>query len=319
MKTYIVTGGAGFIGSKLARRLIERNSKVYILDDLSTGFERNIPAGCIFYKVDVSDTRKIFDLDFPDKVDCVFHLAAQSSGEVSFDNPARDIDINYKATFNILTLCSLCNCKRFIYTSSMSVYGDVQDGEVPVSEEYPCMPVSYYGINKLASEKLIKVYVKQTKINETIFRLFNVYGPGQNMANMKQGMISIYFSYLMNNVPINIKGSLFRFRDFIYIDDVVDVFISCEDYEGTYGEIFNLGTGIKTTVEDVLKVILKIYSNRDFDKWVDVHGSTLGDIRGFIADISKLKKILNWEPSHVLETGILKMKNWIEEEGAWKI
>ncbi|MFC1509997.1 NAD-dependent epimerase/dehydratase family protein [Candidatus Omnitrophota bacterium] len=313
MKTYIVTGGAGFIGSALAKRLIEGGKKVYILDDLSTGFEKNIPTGCIFYKVDISDRKRLFDLQFPDKVDCVFHLAAQSSGEASFDDPCRDIDVNYKATYNILELCSRYNCERFIYASSMSVYGDVKESEVSVSEEHSCKPVSCYGVNKLASEKLTKMFVRKTNIKATILRLFNVYGPGQNMANMKQGMVSIYFSYLINNMPINVKGSIFRFRDFIYIDDVINVFIDCENRKEAYGEIFNLGTGVKTTVEGVLKIILKAYGNKDFDKWVYMHGSTSGDIFGLIADASKLKKILKWEPKQNLECGILKMKNWIEE------
>lgn len=313
MKTYIITGGAGFIGSSLARRLVNGKNKVYIIDDLSTGYECNIPAEAIFYKIDISEAEKLFDFKFPN-IDVIYHLAAQPSAEVSFDDPSRDIDVNYKATYNILNLARRFNCERFIYASSMSVYGDVEYSDSSVSENYPCAPVSYYGVNKLASEKIIKVFIQKTKIKETILRLFNVYGPGQNMANMRQGMVSIYLSYLMNDLPINVKGSLNRFRDFVYIEDVVDVLIACQDNKNTVGEIFNLGSGTKTTVEQLLKIILKVYGKRDFDKWVNVWGSTKGDIKGFVADINKLNKSLNWLPKYTLIEGIIGMKKWIEEE-----
>lgn len=319
MKTYIVTGGAGFIGSALAKRLVELGNKVYVLDDLSTGFERNIPSGCAFYKVDVSDTEKISSLTFPPKVDGVFHLAAQSSGEASFDDPVRDIEVNYIATYNMLKMCDLVNCKRFIYASSMSVYGDMGPNHALISETYPCAPISYYGANKLASERLIGIFVKKTQIKETILRLFNVYGPGQNMFNMKQGMVSIYFSYLMNDAPIHVKGSLSRVRDFIFIDDVIDVFMDCEYNKNTYRQIFNVGTGINTTVEELLKILLKAHKKEDFNKWVYVQGNTAGDVGGFIADAGKLRKVLKWAPEYTLGEGVIRMKEWINKnEYIWK-
>jgi UDP-glucose 4-epimerase len=319
MKTYIVTGGAGFIGSALAKRLVEMGNKVYVLDDLSTGFERNIPSGCVFYKVDVSDAEKIFSFTFPSKVDGVFHLAAQPSGEASFDDPARDIEVNYIATYNMLKMCNLVNCERFIYASSMSVYGDVISNNALISETHPCAPVSYYGADKLASERLIGIFVKKTQIKETILRLFNVYGPGQNMSNMKQGMVSIYLSYLMNDIPIHVKGSLSRVRDFIFIDDVIDAFIDCEYNKNAYGQIFNVGTGIDTTVEELLKILLKAYKKEDFNKWVYAQGNTAGDVGGFIADAGKLREILNWAPKYTLGEGVMKMKEWIyKNERMWK-
>ncbi len=312
-KIYIITGGAGFIGSNLAKQLIKGGNTVYVLDDLSSGFERNIPPEAVFYKTDVSNADLLTGLNIPGRIDCIFHLAAQSSGEASFEDPSRDIDINYKGTYNILKFARLKQCKRFIFTSSMSVYGKVSDDKDYAYENSPCNPLSYYGCNKLASEKLIALFAKNANIEYTIFRLFSVYGPGQNMHNIKQGIVSIYFSYLLNSLPIQVKGSLDRFRDFVYIDDVIDVLIKSENNKNTYGDIFNLGTSVKTSVRELLSFILAAYKKNDFSKWVIVKGNTPGDINGCIANIDKLKAALGWRPKYHLKSGIVKMKDWIEE------
>jgi len=319
MRTFIVTGGAGFIGSKLAERLVREGSDVYVLDDLSTGFLRNVPKQAIVHKVDISCLDDLMELELPKNVDAIYHIAAQSSGEASFDDPIHDIEVNYLATYNILKLAERKRCKRFLYASSMSVYGEVNSGKNPIDEKYPCNPVSYYGCNKLASEKLISVFVKKTHIDPTIFRFFNVYGPGQNMKNMKQGMASIYMSYLMKETPVIVKGTLDRFRDFIFIDDVVDVLVNSEASTATYNNTFNVGTGVKTTVHDLLKAMIKAFGKDDFNRWVLVEGNTPGDVRGLIANISKLKAALGWMPKYGIEEGISKMKSWIDQTmDLWK-
>jgi UDP-glucose 4-epimerase len=312
-KTYIVTGGAGFIGSNLAGRLIREGGTVYILDDLSAGFLRNVPEKAVFRQVDISRLENLLKLDLPDKVDAVYHMAAQSSGEASFDDPIHDIEVNYLATYNILKLAELKQCKRFVFASSMSVYGEVDSASSPIDEQYPCNPVSYYGCNKLASEKLIRVFLRGKDMKPTIFRFFNVYGPGQNMKNMKQGMASIYMSYLMKDVPVVVKGSLDRFRDFIYVDDLLDVLVKSESCTATHDEIFNVGAGTKTTVLELLRAMLKAFHKDDFSRWVIVQGSTPGDIKGFTADVSKLKAALGWAPRYDIGRGIKEMKSWIDK------
>ncbi|HOW53939.1 MAG TPA: NAD-dependent epimerase/dehydratase family protein [Syntrophorhabdaceae bacterium] len=319
MKTSIITGGAGFIGSRLAQRLIQRGDIVYVLDDLSTGYERNVPEKAVFFKVDVSDPGRIRELDLPGKADTVYHFAGQSSGEASFDDPSGDIDRNYRATYNMLVASEQMNAKRFIYSSSMSVYGDVDRSAPMVPEDYECNPASYYGCNKFASEKFINVFAKHSHIKPTIFRFFNVYGPGQNMKNMKQGMLSIYMSYLIRDIPVTVKGSLDRFRDFIYIDDLLDAVVDCEESERTFYETFNLGTGIKTTVSRLLEALLNVFGKGDFDKWVIVEGNTPGDIKGFVADMAKLKARMEWSPVYKIEDGIKEMKKWVDETvDLWK-
>jgi len=293
--------------------LVESGNSVYILDDLSTGFERNIPDGANFCKVDISDAGPLRELRLPRKIDTLFHIAGQSSGEASFEDPLRDIDVNYKATYNILELAEKKQVLRFIYASSMSVYGEIEQGDRGVSEDHPACPISYYGCNKLASEKLIRVFARGVNIKPTILRFFSIYGPGQNMKNLKQGIVSIYISYLMNNRPIIVKGALNRFRDLTYIDDLIDWLIKCENCKNTFDQVLNVGTGIKTTVEDLLKAILKAFDKKDFDKWVKVEGNTPGDVMGCTADTTKLKRALNWEPQFRIEEGLLKMKLWLDE------
>jgi len=317
MGVYIVTGGAGFIGSGVAKRLAAKNNKVYIIDDLSTGFERNLPKDAIFYRADIVDFQVLSDLKIPDKIDAVFHLAAQASGEASFDDPARDVDVNYKATYNMLRLAEMKDIKRFIYASSMSVYGAPNTDDCVVFEDSPCNPSSYYGCNKLASEKLINVFTKKSGVIPTIFRFFNVYGPGQNMLNMKQGMVSIYMEYLLKGETICVKGALDRFRDFIFIDDVVDVLLASEKCEGAYKETFNLGTGTMTTVKDLISAMLKAYGKESFDQWVNVEGNTPGDIRGCVANIRKLKDALDWKPKYQVMDGMKKMQKWTSDTIRW--
>lgn len=316
MKSYIVTGGAGFIGSNIVKKLIAQGNKVYVLDDLLTGFERNLPSDAIFYNVDISNVQAVSTLSLPEKIDAVYHFAAQPSGEASFEDPSRDCDINYKSTYHMLELAKAKGAKRFMYASSMSVYGEVPGSFGHIDEEYNCQPVSYYGSHKLASEHMIRIFCQKNNIDSTIFRLFNVYGPGQNMFNMKQGMVSIYMTFLLHDKPIHVKGSLDRFRDFIYVEDIVDGFLKSEDDERTYGEVLNLGTGEKTTVRDLLSSMLRAYGKDDFDQWVYVEGSTNGDTKGCVSNISKVKEILEWSPKFSIEQGVMRMKEWLDDTKA---
>lgn len=319
MKTYLITGGAGFIGSNLAKKLLNNGNKVLIIDNLFTGFERNIPERAIFYKIDLSNDKELDKININDHIDVIYHLAAQSSGEASFDDPLRDIDFNYKATYNILNFARKNNVQRFIFSSSMSVYGEVQDENIKASENFMCEPVSYYGCNKYASEKLIKIFANNYDLNYTIFRLFNVYGPGQNMFNLKQGMVSIYLSYLINEEPIVVKGSLNRFRDFVYIDDVLGAFIECENNSRSFGKILNLATGIKTDIRSLLVLLLKIFDKKPFENWIKISENTQGDVKGLVADISEVKNILKWNPTYDIEKGLTEMKIWLDEtKSIWR-
>ena len=188
----LVTGIAGFIGSKLATALIEKGYKVIGVDDFSTGFKKNVPSQSIMIEGDVSDPltiEKINQYSF----DYIFHFAGQSSGEISFEDPIKDLKINTSSTLLLLDFAARKNIKRFFYASSMSVYGDKKEY---VDENSETDPKSFYGVGKLASEKYLSIY-SNSNLKCTSLRLFNVYGENQNLSNLKQGMISIYYQWLL--------------------------------------------------------------------------------------------------------------------------
>lgn len=306
MATYLITGIAGFIGSSIAKALESQGHNLLGIDNLLTGNRSNIPSSCFFVEGDISNKAALNPF-IGKQIDAILHLAAQSSGEISFEKPEYDILTNTLGTLNLLNFAVENGIKRFLYASTMSIYGDVDDK--PISEEQTKNPKSYYGITKLAAEQYVRVF--SDRLYTTSFRLFNVYGPGQNMANLKQGMVSIYLAYFMRNEPVIVKGKKERYRDLTYIDDVVDVWVASIDNPVTYGKTYNLATGKKTTVESLLNE-LKSAWGEDGYPILYVEG-TPGDQFGIYADISSLKNDLKWEPKIPLQTGIHSFVTWVKE------
>ena len=306
MRTALVTGGAGFIGSHLAKRLLAQGWRVHIIDNLSTGFKSNIPSEALFTFLDLSEdgfANKLPD----DKFDVVFHLAAQSSGEISFDNPMYDLKTNCLSTVMLLDWCLKKKIRRFVFTSSMSIYGD-QDIQ-PVSESAVPNPKSFYGVGKLASEKYINIY-SNMGLQTTSLRLFNVYGPGQNMENLRQGMVSIYMAYILKKQELMVKGSPDRYRDIIYIDDVINAYLACLDNDLTFGKSYNIGTGKKTTVQELVNSELKAFGYEPGQYPVKYGESTPGDTFGICAEVSAAKEDMGWEAKTPLYQGLRQMAEW---------
>jgi UDP-glucose 4-epimerase len=304
MHTYLVTGAAGFIGSKLAEFLVSKGNKVVTIDNLSTGFISNIPAGVIFITGNCQDIETIRKLD-EYQFDAVFHIAGQSSGEVSFEDPVYDLQTNAQSTLLLLKYCLQSGCKKFIYASTMSVYGD-QD-ELPVNElAYP-QPKSLYGVGKLASEQYLRIYA-QFGIATSAIRLFNVYGPGQNLENMKQGMVSIFMAQALENGHIHVKGAPDRFRDFIYIDDVVNAFVAVKNHieVGTY-TCFNVCSSVKTTVGNIIEKLNELFEGK---LTAVFEGSTPGDQFGIYGTYDCLHDATGWTPETGLDVGLANMYGW---------
>lgn len=264
---YLVTGGRGFVGSHLVERLRRDGHEVFVFDKGDSFTDR--------------------------PYDAVFHLAAQSSQDISFDDPWADKIDNQDITLDMLEH----HTDRFIYTSSMAVYG--RRARIKPVEDSLCIPTSYYGVHKLASEG----YVRLSGMNYTIFRLQTVYGPGQNLANHRQGIISIFLAMMLADEPVVVKGSLLRFRDFIYVDDVVDVLVESLDTEATYCQTYNLGTGEPTTVKEMLAMLAKSVG---YEGEIIEEGSTKGDFHGAWGNISKICRDMEWTPKVSLEEGIEK-------------
>jgi UDP-glucose 4-epimerase len=305
----LVTGGAGFIGSHLAKRLLTLGYDVTIVDNLSTGSDANIPDGADFIRCDVSQ-RRMFSLLSGRQYDGVFHLAAQSSGEVSSERPELDLKVNTMSTLMLLSWCRKHNVPRFLYASSMAVYGNPSRN--PVSENEPCRPLSFYGVSKLASENYIGCFSRDG-LKTTIFRMFSVYGPGQNMTNMKQGIVSIFLAYLLDGKEVWVKGSGDRFRDFIYIDDVADAWCSSLEDPRTYGRTYNLATGKKTLVRTLVEKEIKACGKNPLEYPVRYEGSTPADQFGLFADITRLRKDTGFTPKIDLDEGLSKMVAWVTQ------
>lgn len=309
MRKALVTGGAGFIGSHLSRALIAEGWKVFIVDNLSTGFKENIPKESEFILLDLS--RDDFTGSLPkEDFSALFHLAAQSSGEVSFDNPAYDLKTNCLSTLLLLGWCSQMKINRFIYTSSMSVYGEQE--LQPVKEDFIPRPKSFYGVGKLASEKYLDIYAK-LGINSTALRLFNVYGPGQNMENLRQGMVSIYMAYLLKKEPIAVKGSPERYRDLVYIDDVIDAYLKCVDNPKSFSKTYNVGSGKRTFVRQLLDEEIKAFNYDPKEYPIKFLDPTPGDTFGIFSDITLIKKDIGWEPRFSVQKGLKAMVEWARE------
>lgn len=303
MGLYLVTGAAGFIGAALAKQLIKEGHRVVSIDNLSTGFLENVPVGVEFFHANCQD-EKVYQHIPQLPYDAIFHLAGQSSGEISFDDPIYDLRTNAESTLHLLKFALKVNCHRFIYASSMSVYGDYLEG--PVQEIAPINPKSFYAIGKLASEHYIRLY-EQYGIQGTSLRLFNVYGPGQNFSNLRQGMVSIYAAQMLDNNHILVKGDAGRFRDFVYIDDVVRACLLCLTQTASHGKVINIAAGIKTTVSELIQKLTAIFNKK---VKVEYSGRTPGDIFGVYADTHLAKKTLNFTPNIELTTGLKKMLSW---------
>jgi UDP-glucose 4-epimerase len=305
----LITGGAGFIGSALARRLIAAGEEVVVVDDLSTGKRTSVPEQAAFIFGDLADPATLVLI--PDgPYDAVVHLAAQSSGAVSQKYPYADLQANVGATVLLSRWCVERSVPTFLFASSMTVYG--QAGPEPVTEDMPCRPISYYGVSKLASENYLRLAANEG-LGVACFRFFNVYGRGQNIANLHQGMVRIYLAYLLDGVPVPVTGSLDRYRDFVHVADVVDVLTRALAKSPSGFSVYNIGTGSKTTVRELLAMLIAAMKLPS-DHPIEERAGSPGDVFGSVAAISRAQQVLGWRPRVRLEDGLADMVAWARSE-----
>lgn len=302
----LVTGVGGFIGAHVARRFLGAGHAVVGVDDFSSGYRGNVPAGVELIEGDLAEPATIARL--PRDCGLILHLAGQSSGEISFDDPVSDLRKNTVSTLNLIRYGIAYGASRIIYASSMSAYGTVPDA--PVTEATACLPLSCYGVGKLAAEGYLRVYSKQLPF--VALRMFNVYGPGQDMKNLRQGMVSIYLAQALASGRVQVKGSLDRFRDFVYIDDVVEAWWQAAFRPEAAGLAINLGTGRRTTVGDLLAALRGLVPGMN---WY-VEGATPGDQTGIYADVVRLRQVLGMESFTPLETGLGRFVEWARDKAS---
>jgi UDP-glucose 4-epimerase len=292
----LVTGGCGFIGSYLARRLLELGFEVVVFDNFSR-------SSCVV--VEGASVVK-GDLRFApaveralDGVDVVYHLAALTDVRESVRRPRLYYRVNVDGTLNLLEGCRRAGVKRVIYVSSCAVYGEPV--RLPIGEDHPTNPLSPYAASKLAAEAYCRSYAFCYGFDVTVFRLFNVYGPRQ--SDDYAGVISTFVKRVCEGKPPIIYGSGEQSRDFIYVGDVVECLAKAIDLSGF--DVFNLGSGRAVTVNELAELVLRLSGRSDL-KPVHVEGRR-GEIFASVADVSKVERVLGFRARKPLEEGIREL------------
>ena len=298
----LVTGGAGFIGSHLAEKLLSAGDHVRVVDDLSTGKRENLPRhdALDFIEGDIRDA-ELMDR-CTTGMHAVVHLAAVASVQASIDDPVRTHQVNYEGTLNLLEASRRHSVKRFIYACSAAVYGDA--ASIPVSEDAPANPLSPYAMDKLSGEKYLLDRSRNCDLSTTSFRFFNIYGPRQDPSSPYSGVISIFVERLMRSQPVTVYGDGRQTRDFVYVADLADLLTRAVHGTEGKGGVFNVGTGKRHSLLDLLDCLEKL-SGKRIER---LHQpARQGDIRHSCADVSRLINIFGSAPSTPFEQGLKKL------------
>lgn len=308
-KKILISGGLGFIGSNLAIKLVELGAKVTIADSLIPEYGGNLwnvePVKDKIH-INISDVRDPHSMHYlVQNQDYFFNLAGQTSHLDSMVNPFPDLEINVRAQLSILEACRKYNKNvKIVFASTRQIYGRPQ--YLPVDENHPLNPVDVNGINKLSGEWYHIIYHKVHKINSTILRLTNTYGPRMRIKDARQTFLGVWVKNLLDNTPIPIYGSGSQIRDYNYVDDVVDALLVAALFDNQAGTIFNIGHSEHLTL------------NKTAEQMIHAHGSgsiqhldfpeTLKqiDIGDFYSDYSKLTKVTGWEPKYNFYDGMVK-------------
>ncbi|MBU3906993.1 MAG: GDP-mannose 4,6-dehydratase [Nanoarchaeota archaeon] len=301
----LVTGGAGFIGSNLVDRLLKENYKVIVIDDLSTGRKENILAhigkeNFVFYEKSICDNLdEIFERE---RIEVVFHLAALPRVQFSIVNPIKTNEVNVNGTLNLLQTCKKFDVKRFVFSSSSSVYGDQE--KLPLIETMPLNPMSPYALHKLTSEEYCKLFNLIHGLETISLRYFNVFGPRQNPEGDYACLIPKFIECLISGKEFTVNGNGEQTRDFTFVEDVVNanILAATTQNKDAFGKAFNIGNNHNLSVNEVMKGILNL-SNKNTKI---IYGPAVIEPRDTLADNSKAREFLGWAPKVSFEEGIRK-------------
>src|SRR5271154_482557 len=303
---YLVTGGAGFIGSNIVDELVRRGHAVVVLDNLSTGKEENL-AG-VRDKIELN-TGSIRDLAAVQAAchgaDYVIHLAARTSVPRSVEDPLGTNHVNIDGTLNVLVAARDAKVRRFVYAASSSAYGETPT--LPKTEAMQPNPISPYGITKYVGELYAQVFGRVYGLENVCVRYFNVFGPRQDPTSQYSGVLSRFMLAVIEGQPPVVYGDGEQSRDFTFIESIVDETLRACEAKGASGMVFNGGTGARITLNQVLKLLEKVTGKKIQAKYDPPRA---GDIRDSQADASLARKVLGYEARVHFEEGLQRTWEW---------
>jgi len=321
MSSYLVTGGAGFIGSHLVEELLRRGHRVRIVDNLSSGKQDNVAAALAAARDgaasgaagDIAPPEVIVgdvaDADLARRaaegVDVVLHQAAVPSVPISVNDPVGTNRANVDATVQLLVAARDAGVKRVVFAASSAVYGN--HAELPKTEQSPTGPLTPYALQKLVGEQYLRMFSELYGLETVSTRYFNVFGPRQDPSSPYSGVISLFITAVLKDRPLTIFGDGGQTRDFTYVTNVVDGVLRAAEAPGIGGEVINLATGSCVSLNQLLATLKAITGSRI----EPIYGATrVGDVRESLADISKAQRLLGYRPLVDFEEGLRRTVDW---------
>jgi UDP-glucose 4-epimerase len=310
-KRILVTGGAGFVGANLVRRLCAEGSQPTILDDFFTGKVENLRGLDSQYELvrgSVNDRELVTRLVA--QHDVIFHLAARNI-IASTANPYEDFQTNIGGTLNVLLAARAARPERVIYSSSVSIYGNPR--YLPINEDDPISLLTPYAVSKYSGEGYCRAFYESYDVPVVVVRYSNVFGRGQDPTNPYCGVVSKFMQRASEGQPMVIHGDGQQTRDFTFVDDAIDATVTAGLSSKAEGEVFNVGSGIETNVNTLAQQVLDLYKLRLTPLHVDRRD--IDNIRRRVVNIEKIRRVLRWTPRTTLEEGLRLTYEWVHAIG----
>ena len=306
MGRWLVTGGAGFIGSHLARTLLDRGESVRVADNLSTGKPSNLAVLDGKAEVLIGDLAdSAFSREAVAGVDLVLHQAAIPSVPRSVSDPLTSHRANVDATLTLLVAARDAGVRRLVYAGSSSAYGDTE--VLPKREDMPANPLSPYALQKLVGEQYLQMFMRLYGLDTVTTRYFNVFGPRQDPSSPYSGVIALFTSRLLAGLPAVITGDGTQTRDFTYIDNVVDGVLRAATTPDAAGRVINVATGRQISINQLAQTIQGLLGSNLAVQYAEPRA---GDVRDSLADIGLARKVLGYEPLVSFEEGLQRTIDW---------
>lgn len=308
MPVSLLTGGAGFIGAHLARELVKQGHQVVVLDDLSGGFRENVPAGAEFAHGSITDHAFVDALFAKHRFDYCYHLAAYAAEGLSHFIRRFNYTNNLIGSVNLINACVKHETKRFVFTSSIAVYGA---GELPLRESQVPRPEDPYGVAKFAVEMDLKAAHEMFGLDYTVFRPHNVYGEFQNLGDRYRNVVGIFMNQIMAGKPLSVFGDGLQTRAFSYVGDMVPAMANCVNVSGAKNKIFNVGGDHVYSVKELAQTLLDIAGS----KLPLNHLAARNEVQNAYSDHTEFTRVFGATKETTLAEGLALMWAWAQKRG----